>query len=159
LSLAFERRETEKAYLAIVTGRLDPPNGAIDTPLHEARRGRMRPARPDEPGALDALTAYTTKAVWDLGGGTVTLVEALPRTGRHHQIRVHFRSVGTPLLFDGIYGGSAGAALAAALQDAPARRLALHACRLTVPSPGGAGRLQIESTLPADLTALVRWLD
>lgn len=159
LSLAFERRETEKTYLAIVAGRLDPPRGVIDTPLHPARRGRMRPARAGEPGALDAATAYATQTVWERDGSTVSLVEVLPRTGRHHQIRAHFRSAGVPLLFDGIYGWAAGSEQAAPLRDVPAGRLALHASRLVVPAPTEAGRILIESPLPADLRALVRWLD
>ena len=54
LSMAFEHGEVRKTYLAFVGGT--PPDGPIDAPLHNARRGRMRPAKDREPGSLDART-------------------------------------------------------------------------------------------------------
>ncbi len=156
LSSAFERRETEKTYLAFTAGMPSPARGVIDTPLHPARRGRMRPARPGEAGALEAVTRYSGKAGWDLEGARVALVEAMPLTGRHHQLRVHLRSIGAPLLFDGIYGSRASTA---ALAGAPPGRLALHAHRLVVTHPGTGETLRLEASLPADLVALMTWLE
>jgi 23S rRNA-/tRNA-specific pseudouridylate synthase len=79
-----------------------------------------------------------------------------PLTGRHHQIRVHLRSAGAPILFDPLYGRGL---MPEALAGAPCARLALHARRIDVPAPRGAGRVVVEAPFPADLAALVEWLD
>jgi hypothetical protein len=82
----------------------------------------------------------------------VCLLEARPLTGRHHQIRVHLRSAGTPILFDPLYGKGR---MPEALAGAPCARLALHARRIDVPAPHGGGRVVVEAPLPPDLAALV----
>ena len=93
-------------------------------------------------------------SVWRDDGRAVSLVEALPHTGRHHQIRVHLRAIGTPVLADGLYGR--GRSLPAA---APAASLALHASRLDVPHPIEPRRVAAEAPWPAHLAALTGWLD
>jgi len=159
LSLAFEHREVHKSYLAFVVGRLQPPAGRIDRALHAARKGKTRPALAGETGGLAAVTEYATERVFALGEGAdevVSLVEARPQQGRHHQIRVHLRSLEAPILFDPLYGrGRTPATLA----GAPASRLALHACRIDVPAPGGEGRLVVDCALAPDLAALREWLE
>ena len=139
LSMAFEHGEVRKTYLAFVHGR--PPEVPIDAPLHEARRGRMRPARPNEPRSLDARTDIRVLEMWK----DASLVEARPRTGRHHQIRVHLKMIGTPLLADPVYAPAANGC-AANLEDG---RITLHAhtlefeeAKLTSPLPGDLRRLQ-----------------
>jgi RluA family pseudouridine synthase len=154
-SLAFEHRRVEKRYLAFVAGVLEPAEGRLDLPLHAARKGKTRPARPDEPGAQAAVTDYATRRSWRLGESSVTLVEARPQTGRHHQLRVHLRSAETPILFDPLYGrGRMPEPLAAS----PCARLALHAERLELETDH-AGRIAVTAPLAADLEALVAWLD
>lgn len=156
LSLAFEHRQVRKAYWAFVSGVLSPPRGTLDLPLHAARKGKTRPARPGERGQQAAATEYETRRVWRLGGETVSLVQACPQSGRHHQIRVHLRSAEAPILFDPLYGrGRTPEALAAG----PCARLALHARRIDVPALHGAGRLEVECPLAPDLAALHDWLD
>lgn len=155
-SLAFERRQVEKSYLAFVAGVLAPPAGRLDAPLHAARKGKTRPARPGEPGAQAAATDYATERRWTLGGRAISLVAAHPHTGRHHQIRVHLRAAGAPILFDPLYGRGL---MPEALAGAPCSRLALHALRLELPAADGASRLAIEAPLAPDLEALLSWLD
>lgn len=154
-SLAFEQRRVEKSYLAFVAGALEPPDGRLEVALHPARKGKTRPAQPGEPGSQPAVTDYTTRQRWRLGDETVSLVEARPHTGRHHQIRVHLRSAGAPILFDPLYGRGR---MPEGLAGAPCARLALHAERLELPSPTGAGRLSITAPLASDLEALAAWL-
>ncbi len=155
LSLAFEQRRVAKTYLAFTAGALVPASGRLEVRLHAARRGKARPAAPDEAGQW-AVTDYGTRRLWRRGDEVVSLVEVRPLTGRHHQIRVHLRSAGAPLLFDPLYAlGRTPASLA----EAPSSRLALHALRLEVPSPGGEGRLVLEAPLAEDLVALAAWLD
>jgi tRNA pseudouridine32 synthase/23S rRNA pseudouridine746 synthase len=138
LSMAFERGDVSKMYLAFVHGT--PPKGTIDTPLHTARRGRMRPARPGEPGSLAARTDVRVLQTWK----DASLVEVRPKTGRRHQIRVHLKSVGAPLLVDPVYGGEpAGCA-----SGLPPERPTLHAHRLVLDDT------DLTSPLPPDLTGL-----
>lgn len=153
LSLAFEHRLVSKAYLAFAAGALDPGQGRIEVALHAARRGRTRPASPGEPGSQPSATDYLVEREWSRAGRVVSLLEARPLTGRHHQIRVHLRFAGAPVLFDRVYGGAP-----ALLDGAPCRRLALHARRLVVPRGDGT-RLVLEAPLPPDLLALSAWLD
>jgi len=168
VSLAFEHRQVTKTYAAFVAGAIEPPRGRIEVPLHGARKGKTRPARPGEPGAQPATTEYETRKRWALpsrgavivsgaeGPAGVSLLDAHPVTGRHHQIRVHLRSAGTPILFDPLY---ARGLMPETLADAPCTRLALHARRIDLPSPRGSGRVIVEAPLAPDLAALVEWLD
>ncbi len=156
LSLSFEHRRVHKTYWAFVSDMLSPQRGRLDVPLHPARKGKTRPARPGERGQQAAATDYATRRIWRLGGETVSLVEAHPITGRRHQIRVHLRSADAPILFDPLYGrGHTPDALA----GAPCARLALHALRIEIPAPSETGQLVVEAPLAPDLDALLRWLD
>jgi len=157
LCLAFEGRQVRKTYVAFTLGVPAPREGRISTPLHPARRGKVRPARPGEDGAWAASTRYVVRKRWERVGAAVAMVEAHPETGRHHQIRAHLRSIGTPVLFDRLYGlGAAGDLVG----GAPISRLALHASRLVVRQRADAGLTRtFEAPLAADLTALLHWLD
>ena len=137
-----------------MAGGLEPWRGRIDVPLHAARRGKTRPARSDEPGALPATTEYTTRERW-AAPAPVSLLDVHPVTGRHHQIRVHLRAAGAPILFDPLYGRGL---MPPGLASAPCQRLALHARRIDVPAFRGGGRVVIEAPLPGDLVALAEWL-
>jgi 23S rRNA pseudouridine1911/1915/1917 synthase len=162
LTRAFARRSVEKTYLALVKG--DPPDeGRIDVPLRlldTKSRVMMGPARDGEPGALAASTRF--RVLRRLPGHG--LCEARPLTGRQHQIRVHFASLGHPIAGDKLYG--AGEALFMRACEEPltpellARfdglpRHALHAHRLTFPHPVGGHAVTVESPLPADLVAYI----
>jgi tRNA pseudouridine32 synthase/23S rRNA pseudouridine746 synthase len=159
LSLAFEARAVDKTYLAYTRGLPSPREGVIDVPLHPARKGRMRPARPDEQGALASRTRHRVLAHRDAAGGPVACVEASPETGRQHQLRVHLRAVGAPLLVDAVYGRVEAIAAGALGPGSPALgRLTLHARRVELEHPARGGRVTIEAPLPDDLAALDRWL-
>ena len=183
LSLAFEHRQVRKTYAAFVAGAIEPLRGRIEVRLHGARKGKARPARPGETGTQAATTEYVTRRRWMLPSrgtsmpsgseesqgpadpsghgeppplGMASLLDVHPVTGRHHQIRVHLRSAGAPILFDPLYGR---ASVAAALSEAPCMRLALHARKIDLPSPRDHGRVVVEAPLPPDLVALAGWLD
>jgi RluA family pseudouridine synthase len=156
LSLAFEKRQVEKTYVAFAGGEIEREHGTVDAALHPARKGKTRPARPGEPGSQPARTDYAVERSWRRAGAVVSLVEVHPHTGRHHQIRVHLRSLGAPLLFDPLYGRGL---LPAGLEGAPCQRLALHARRLSLPRPGDDRRLELEAPPAEDLEDLRAWLD
>src|SRR5262249_52922022 len=95
--------------------------------------------------------------------GVMTLVNAQPRTGRTHQIRVHLEHVGFPIVGDESYGRTAQLAFGRWLETRrrAGRRVpvlarqALHARRLSLLHPATGERVQFESPLPADLRDLV----
>ena len=153
LNDAFAGRRVRKRYLAFAAGDL-PGARTVDVALVEARRGKSRPAGPGETGKA-SVTELVALARWRRGGDTVTMVEARPLTGRHHQIRVHLRYLEAPILFDPAYGKRT---LRGMLDGAPGGRLALHAAGLELTRPDGSA-LAIEAPLPDDLTALRAWLD
>lgn len=155
LSMAWEAHQVRKTYVAFTAGALEPAEGRIEIALHEARRGKARPAGPGEAGAKAAVTDYVVRRTWKVGDRAVSLVELWPKTGRHHQLRVHLRAAGAPILFDAVYGRGA---IPPSLADGPCARLALHASRLDLPCRGGE-RMIVASPLPADLTALRGALD
>lgn len=155
LSMAFEARDVEKRYSAVTLGVPVPATDVITLALHEARRGKARPATPGEPGAREATTGYAVTRTWRDGDRAVAVIAVTPRTGRHHQIRVHLRAIGTPIAGDALYGGTQ----AAAFTDLPVPRLALHATAIDVPHPSGGRRVSAMAPWPADLGALTTWLD
>jgi tRNA pseudouridine32 synthase/23S rRNA pseudouridine746 synthase len=158
LSMAFEAREVDKLYWAWTRGVPSPEAGDIDVPMHTARKGRMRPALPGEEGALESRTAYRVLQQRQSSVGSIARVEARPRTGRQHQIRVHLRAAGAPLLVDPLYGRCESVAAGELGEGAPAvGRLTLHAAEITFRS--GEGRaVTVRAPLPEDLAALDDWL-
>jgi tRNA pseudouridine32 synthase/23S rRNA pseudouridine746 synthase len=135
LCVAFEHGRVEKTYLAVVSPAPVDDAGTIDAPLHAARKGKMRPAEPGEAGALVSRTDWRVLR----RDGDRALLEVRPRTGRQHQIRVHLRFAGMPLLFDPLYGGKGDS------------RLTLHAWRIRFEDPHGGAWVEVETEIPGDL--------
>jgi RluA family pseudouridine synthase len=144
----FASRAVDKVYVAFTRGAPSPPRGVIEVPLHTARKGKMRPALPGEADALDARTDYAVLATWERPDGVLAKIEARPHTGRQHQVRVHLRSVGAPLLMDPLYGRTA--------EGLAPSRMALHAAAVTLPWRGRA--LTVEAPLATDLSDFERAL-
>jgi RluA family pseudouridine synthase len=135
LCAAFEHGRVEKIYLAVVAPAPAEDAGTIDAPLHAARKGKMRPAAPGEPGAHPSRTDWKVVR----REGNRALLEVRPRTGRQHQIRVHLRFAGMPLLVDPLYGGKGEG------------RLTLHAWRIRFEDPHGGAPVEVEAEIPVDL--------
>ena len=157
LNLAFERGEAEKTYLALVAGLPAEDDWRCVVPLAPGRKGKVRPAHPGEPAGKAAATAFRVVRRFQARAGqpAAALLEARPETGRTHQIRVHLRCAGHPLLVDPDYGEAAplcDPAGAAVLTRTP-----LHAARLSLPHPDG-GALTLLAEPPADLAAALALL-
>jgi tRNA pseudouridine32 synthase/23S rRNA pseudouridine746 synthase len=129
---AFEAREVEKYYIAVVGGEIGAADGVIDMPLGKVSSAEAGWRMVHDEQGLAATTTWTRLAVRD---GS-TLVQFQPRTGRTHQIRAHAREAfGRGILGDRVYGIPGGPML-------------LHASRLVVPREGKAA-IDVTAPLPA----------
>lgn len=128
LGLQFERRHVKKTYQARLWGELSEKTGTVDLPLIVDWPNRPRQHVNFETGR----PARTDWRVMRLENGT-TRVRLMPLTGRSHQLRVHMREIGHPILGDPFYAEGAA-------RDFP--RLMLHAESLKLRHPdGGMGML------------------
>jgi len=142
LTESFRDRETEKLYWAIGVGVPPKKEGTVDLPLAKRPGARDRELmQVDEENGLKAITHFREV---DRAGRRAALLALWPKTGRTHQLRVHCAEMGCPILGDRKYGGEE--ALLATVADA--RRLHLHAFRLSLPHPSGKGELKVEAELP-----------
>lgn len=131
LGRLFESRRLHKAYLAVVAGKPAESAWECRLPLGPDPRhiGRIRV---DRHGGKPAETAFEVlEARWDARGQPLTLIEARPRTGRTHQIRVHLCAAGCPVVGDPLYGPGQGVDLA---RGAP-YSMGLRAVRLEYSDP------------------------
>jgi len=102
LGKQFEQRRTEKRYLAVVHGRLEPFADVIDAPLGKHPTIKHKYAVRWDPTGKEAVTIYRVREIY---GNEYSLVEVELKTGRTHQIRVHLSHLGYPIVGDDIYGG------------------------------------------------------
>jgi len=121
LNTIFEQRRALKTYRALAHGTIAEESGVIDQPIREYGSGRMGVSPEGKP----SQTAFRVQERF----GAFTLVEATPRTGRRHQIRVHLYHLGHAIVGDPRYGDRASQQLFA--------RLMLHASGIEVPLPSG----------------------
>lgn len=152
LQEVFEGRHMEKEYVAVVRGRVAQDEGLIDLPIgpdEEAPIELMMTTRPD---GLPSRTRFRVLERFD----GASLMRFDLETGRQHQIRVHARAIGHPVLLDPLYGDGR-----LAWPDARSpviSRQALHARRVVLPHPRTGARLELEAPLPDDLRGLLERL-
>jgi 23S rRNA pseudouridine1911/1915/1917 synthase len=140
LKRAFKERTVDKRYHAVVQGHPDPSSGTIEAPIGRHRGGDWKFAVVE--GGRHSITHYDTCEMFR----AASLLDIHLETGSTHQIRVHARHLGAPIVGDVLYGG---------LADSLAPRQALHAWRLELKHPD-SGRTQIwTSAWPHDLRALL----
>jgi 23S rRNA pseudouridine1911/1915/1917 synthase len=141
LQRQMQSRSTEKRYLLLVRGGIDEDEGVIDRPIGRDPRNRQRMAiRADGRAAQTHFWVRSRFSGW-------TLVEAQLLTGRTHQLRVHFASIGRPVAGDATYGQ--GATLPGL------RRQFLHSHLLRLRSPQDGAEHTFTSELPPELQAVL----
>ena len=149
LKSQFQNREVVKKYLALVEGKLKKEKDVIVLPIGRSVNDfRKKMAAGVTKGELkDAITEYETLESFP----NYTLVEVYPKTGRTHQVRVHFKAIGNPVVCDSLYGGKR--------MTCPfdLARHFLHANFLEFTAPSGA-KLKIEADLPEDLEKVLKGL-
>jgi len=137
LQKQFSSHKVEKTYLAIVLGQPKLTEGIIDVPLE---RNPKMPAqfRPGS-GGKPAQTVYKVIQTND----KYSLLELHPKTGRTHQLRVHLKHIGHPIIGDVLYGG------------ATADRLYLHAWKLSISTPED-GKVSFEAPIPKEFSEYIK---
>ncbi len=153
LSEAFQKRRVGKKYLGICEGQPGPASGTMQWPVARDRwnRKRMRTAREGRP----AETRYRVLAT----ARRSSLLQLELLTGRTHQIRVHLKTLGHPLLGDEVYGRDVPRDWPLELRQAveQIQRPALHAWRLEFPHPATGESVAFTASPASDLTRL--WKD
>lgn len=139
---AFAQRRVHKRYVAVVAGRVAPPPqdwGVIDLPL--LLDWPRRPlSKVDWEHGKPSLTRWRVLSNEDRWPGGATRLELEPLTGRSHQLRVHLRALGHPILGDALYGD--------AVTACATPRLLLHACALAFTHPASGVDLRFDSPAP-----------
>ena len=137
LAEQFANREVKKTYLAVTVGAPRYRTGKVEAPIarHRVHRQKMAVSEPGD--GRDALTEYNVLA----SANGRALIECKPRTGRTHQIRVHLRHLGCPIVGDPLYGK----------RGAFTRHL-LHAWKLEFRHPVSGETMRFEAKPPPEFT-------
>lgn len=162
-SQQFEARLTEKIYRGLVIGSPAKPEGSIDGRIaeHSFRKGLMM----IHSRGKESLTDY--KLLEDFG--IYSWIQFRIHTGRTHQIRVHMKEIGNPIVCDELYGDGKPLLLSSfknkfklskdELEERPILgRLGLHAFQLKLSGPDG-NKIELEAPLPKDLRATLQQLE
>ena len=152
LQRQFKERTVYKAYLALLDGHLRPAWGRIEAPIGRDPHHRQRMAVLS--GGREAITEYHVLEQFSRStgqaAGDYSLVQAEPKTGRTHQIRVHFASIKHPVVGDAVYGRRRS--------SLPVPRQFLHARQLVFKHPRTGQRMELEAPLPPDLAGTLELL-
>jgi 23S rRNA pseudouridine1911/1915/1917 synthase len=155
LQAQFKERSVHKTYLALVHGKLVPSTGSVNAPV-----GRLPWNREQfgiVPGGKDAVTGYKTIRMLTFttpDGEAIgySVVELYPETGRTHQIRVHMKYLGHPLLGDYLYAGRK-----TSRDDRVwAPRVMLHAWKLSCTHPVTRQPVEFTAPIPPDMESLLQ---
>lgn len=163
LSIQFEERRTEKIYAGLVIGSPANQKGTIDLPIAEnmVTRGTMIINRRGK----QSLTDYEVLESF----GSYSWMQFRIHTGRTHQIRVHMKDLGHPIVCDALYGDGKPLLLSSLknkfklskneLEERPIlSRLALHAYQLSFTKPGDK-KIELAAELHKDLKASLQQLN
>lgn len=148
LKRVFHDREVEKTYLALVQGIFEKKSGVINKPLARSTTYKKQViARKNTKTIVrEAVTEYQV-----LGeNGEISLIEAKPKTGRMHQIRIHLTSIGHSIIGDVLYGDKKAC-------NEAAKRQMLHAFRLKFAYKGK--KYEFLATIPKDMLEIGKSID
>ena len=149
LKKLFQTRDIHKNYYALVYGTPKEKSGTINAPL--GRIGMKRTTQLEGKKLIDgkeSVTEYVTVKNFD----KYTLLDVSPKTGRTHQIRVHLKSIGCPIVGDQVYAPKGWQ------KPKGLTRLFLHAYKLSLPLPDGQS-LSLETDLPEELQNVIIMLE
>lgn len=161
LMRAFVAGEVHKEYLALVEGWPSQDTFAVDAPIAEGTELIRIAVRIDPVHGKPARTRFQVLERFTRKGEPFALVRAFPETGRQHQIRIHLREAGHPVVGDKMYGPDHGyfdrfskhQLEPEAWEKLRLPRHALHAARISFRHPGSGEEVTFEAPLPEDLEA------
>ncbi|MDO8602368.1 MAG: RluA family pseudouridine synthase [Candidatus Omnitrophota bacterium] len=143
LSSQLKHRTVTKKYIAIVRGIVDLDEGIIDLPVNHDKKNRMKMVV-DRDHGKEAVTHY--KVISRNKENNFTALEVTPKTGRTHQIRIHFAHIGHPILGDTLYNGPVVPGLS---------RQALHAKSISFVHPSKNKVVEFSAQIPPDIKKLL----
>jgi len=157
----FRGRDVRKSYVALVQGRLPDSPLVIDEPIlpDPRRRGLAMISRRGRPSVSRAETVETFRGL--------SLVRVWPETGRLHQVRIHLKAAGCPIIGDRDYGSGEPLYLSDFKRkyseshrgERPLlARMALHAESIELAHPGSGQPLRVEAPMPRDIAATIKQL-
>lgn len=153
LQKQFKDSQVEKTYTALAHGKINPESGEIKLPIGRLPWNRMRFGV--FPQGRESRTLYNVleykKFKFDEKEEDLTLVEVHPKTGRTHQIRVHFQYLKNPIFADALYAGRKTAKRDRKFLS----RHFLHAAKISFVHPTSGKRVEFESPMPEELTAFL----
>ncbi|GAN32134.1 MAG: RluA family pseudouridine synthase [Candidatus Brocadia sp. AMX2] len=160
IAMQFEKRYVKKEYIAVVEGEIMFDSDEIHLPIGRHKTDRQKMAVRRDNGK-EAVSIYE---VMERFRG-YTLVRIMPKTGRTHQIRVHMRSIGHPVVADFMYSNHESCYLSDLLEkeresgEMPIiERQALHAHRIGFFHPIQNKKMEFQVDLPEDISRLVKTL-
>jgi 23S rRNA pseudouridine1911/1915/1917 synthase len=154
LTAAWGTERVRKEYLGLVYGTPQQERGTIDAPIGRDPRNRKRMAVVKVGRGRAAVTEYVVVQ----SRRYVSLLRCVLRTGRTHQIRVHLKHIGHPLIGDPMYSGPQWRGIPDKRTQktiASFPRQALHASSITVPHPRTGKAMTFEAPLPRDMSELL----
>jgi len=146
----FQNREVQKTYLALVLGKVEQ-EGKVEADITRGEAGLQKVldiTYSFSPKTRPALTEYKPIKQYNYKNNDLTLLEVQPKTGRMHQIRVHLKYIGHPIIGDPLYNIKLGRNLS---KELGLTRQFLHASKLEFIHPETDKKIIFESKLPADL--------
>ena len=159
LAVQFEEHQVKKIYLALICGIPAQDNGTIMAPIGRSTRNRKKMAVTNI-RSREAITHFKVIERYD----SFSFVEAMPETGRTHQIRVHFAHIGHPVVGDQVYGGGHKRATREANSPklkqiiAGLNRQALHAHLLGFAHPSTEEYVEFIAPIPEDIQSILEVL-
>lgn len=145
-------RVLDRRYVTLIQGFVAPDNGTITTGITRSSRDRMRMAVSTDPLAREAITTFEVLERYEACARDegFTLMECHLYTGRTHQIRVHMRHIGHPVVGDQLYGVTARKGKAR-VRDLGLTRQFLHSWRISFDHPVTGQHIALDDRLPQDL--------
>ena len=145
-------RVLDRRYVVLVQGYVAPDEGTIETGIARSTRDRLKMTVTDAPGAREAITTFRTLERFEAGrrGEGYSLLECHLYTGRTHQIRVHMRHVGHPVVGDQLYGRKDDRF------NLGLKRQFLHSWHIQFEHPVTGETIELTDSLPQDLLAALK---
>ena len=151
LKSLFKTRDIKKTYIAVVSGVPKEKQGIIDQPIgikNGTTRRSVRSGKMAKPAVTEYEVTKTTETIDGHGKESpFTLLSVSPKTGRTHQIRVHLKSIGHPIVGDVLYGPKK--------QPPWATRLMLHAASIEF-SDGHGVRMRFDAETPKEFEKIFK---